>query len=343
MQITAKELASLLNGTVEGDPNVSIHKASKIEEGEQGSITFLANPKYENYAYETEASVILVSNEFVPKRKIKSTLIKVKDVRSSITFLLEQFGQKNNKTGVSKTALIEEETELGASCYIGNFTVISRGTIIGEGSQIFDQVFIGENVKLGNNVVLYPGVRIYNDCIIGDDCIIHSNTVIGSDGFGFKPNEEGVYTKVPQIGNVIIEANVEIGSNCAIDRATMGSTVIRKGVKLDNLIQIAHNVEICENTVIAAQTGVAGSTKIGESCQIGGQVGIVGHIQIAKGTKIQAQSGVARSIKKESTALYGSPALEYSNYLKAYAVFKSLPELSKELSPIIRAFKKENP
>lgn len=341
MQITAQELADLLNGKIEGDPDVIIHKASKIEEGEEGSISFLANPKYEAFVYTTAASVLLVSNSFQAKESLSCTLIRVEDVRIAMGFLLNKFGQKESRSGISPQSSIHPEAQLGESCFVGAFTIIGTGSKIGEHSQIAEQVYIGKNVQIGRGVILYPGVRIYDDCQIGDHCIIHSNTVIGSDGFGFAPNEKGEYQKIPQLGNVIIEDQVEIGANCAIDRGTMGSTYIHRGVKLDNLIQVAHNVEICSNTVIAAQTGIAGSTKIGESCMIGGQVGIVGHLKIANKTSIQAQSGVARSIKKEGTAIYGSPALNYSNYLKAYAIFKKLPELMKDLNPLIKEQQKK--
>lgn len=336
MQIKAKDLAVLLKGSVEGDPEVSIHKASKIEEGEEGSISFLAKPSYEKYAYTTKASILLVSNAFKPKNEIKSTLIRVDDVYESINFLLKQFGQKKKRTGHSKLSEIEADAKVGDNTYIAAFTVIKAGAQIGEGTEIDEQVYIGKNAKIGKNVILYPGVKIYHDCVIGDNCIIHSNAVIGADGFGFKPNGKGEYEKVPQIGNVIIEANVEIGANCTVDRATMGSTKIREGAKIDNLVMIAHNVEVGAHTVIAAQAGIAGSTKIGSNCVIGGQAGIVGHIQLANGTKIQAQSGVTKKIKKENMAIYGSPAIDYTNYIKSYAIFKNLPNLMEQIRPILK-------
>ena len=336
MQIKAKDLAVLLKGSIEGDPEVSIHKASKIEEGEEGSISFLAKPSYEVYAYSTKASILLVSNDFEPKKKINATLLRVDDVYEAINFLLKQFGQKSKRSGHSKLCEIADTAEIASDTYIAAFTVVKDGAKVGEGTEIDEQVFIGKNTKVGKNVILYPGVKIYHDCVIGDNCIIHSNAVIGGDGFGFKPDEKGVYDKVPQIGNVIIESNVEIGANCTIDRATMGSTIIREGAKLDNLVMIAHNVEVGAHTVIAAQAGVAGSTKIGAHCVIGGQAGIVGHIQIANGTKIQAQSGVTKKIRKENTAMYGSPAIDYTTYIKSYAIFKNLPELMEQLKPILK-------
>jgi len=336
MQIKAKDLAVLLKGSIEGDPEVSIHKASKIEEGEEGSISFLAKPSYEEYAYSTKASIILVSKDFKPKKKIESTLIRVDDVYEAINYLLKQFSHKQKRTGHSKVCEIDPSADISNDTYIAAFTVVKSGASIGAGTEIEEQVYIGNNVKIGENVLLYPGVKIYHECVIGDNCIIHSNAVIGADGFGFKPNEKGAYDKVPQIGNVVIEKNVEIGANCTIDRATMGSTVIKEGAKLDNLVMIAHNVEVGAHTVVAAQAGIAGSTKIGAHCVIGGQAGIVGHIQIANGTKIQAQSGVTKKIRKENTAIYGSPAIDYSNYIKSYAIFKNLPNLMDQLKPILK-------
>ena len=335
MQITAKKLSEVLNGTLEGDPNVLVHGPSKIEEGEPGTISFLGNPKYESYAYTTASSVLLVSKDFVPTQEIKATIIRVNDVYASIASLLEQFGADNKKsTGVDKNAFIHASAKLGNDISIGKFSVIEENTVIGEGTRIYSQVFIDVNVRIGENVIIYPGVKIFKDCIVGNNCVIHANAVIGSDGFGFAPQSDGQYKKVPQIGNVLIEDNVEIGANTVIDRATMGSTIIRSGVKLDNLIQIAHNVEIDENTVIAAQAGIAGSTKVGKGVQIGGQVGLVGHIQIADGTKIQAQSGVNKSIKQKDTAIYGSPALAYNDFLRAYAVYRRLPDLLKRLEAL---------
>lgn len=331
--INAAQLAAILQGKVEGNPEVSVNRPSKIEEAEAGSIAFLGNLKYEHYAYTTKASILLVSNDFAPSQPIEATLIRVADVYASVAILLEKFGQAQQPTQIeiSSKASIHSKATIGAQSAIGDFSMIEENATIGSNSIIYGQVFIGKNAKIGNNVVLYPGVKIYQDCEIGDNCILHSNVVIGSDGFGFAPNADGTFKKVPQIGNVIIENDVEIGSNTTIDRATMGSTIIRSGVKLDNLIQIAHNVEIGKNTVVAAQAGIAGSTKIGENCMIGGQVGIVGHIKIADGTKIQAQSGVAASITEPKTAVYGSPAIGYSQFLRAFAVFKQLPEVLKRI------------
>ena len=331
MQISAKKLADLLGGTIEGDGDVLISKASKIEEATLGSIAFLANPKYEEYVYTTEASVLLVSKSFAPKEKIKPTLVRVDDVYHSVSILLSQFGHQAEKSGISDRAIIGENNSIHPTAYVGHMSVIGDEVLIGAGSQIDSQVSIGNKVKIGENVRIYPGVRIYKDCVIGDNCIVHANVVIGSDGFGFAPNPDGSYSKIPQIGNVIIEEDVEIGANSTIDRATMGSTIIKKGVKLDNLVMIAHNAEVGMNTVIAAQTGVAGSTKIGAQCVIGGQVGFAGHVKIANGTKIQGQSGVNKSITEEGISLYGSPALNYRDFLKSYSIFRKLPELQERV------------
>jgi UDP-3-O-[3-hydroxymyristoyl] glucosamine N-acyltransferase len=333
MQVSAAQLAHILNGKIEGNPDVTVNRPAKIEEAENGTIAFLGNPKYESYAYTTSASILLVSETFQATQAISATLIRVPDVYASVAILLEKFAQAQQTTSVeiSAKAAIHASAKIGENSAIGDFTCIEENVVIGSKSIIYPQVYLGKNVKIGTNVTLYPGVRIYQDCEIGDGCILHANVVIGSDGFGFAPTEDGSFKKVPQIGNVIIERNVEIGSNTTIDRATMGSTIIREGVKLDNLIQIAHNVEVGKNTVIASQTGIAGSTKIGENCMIGGQVGIVGHLKIADRTKIQAQSGVAASVTEPNTALYGSPAIGYSNFLRSFAVFKQLPDMMRRL------------
>jgi UDP-3-O-[3-hydroxymyristoyl] glucosamine N-acyltransferase len=336
MQVTAAQLAQILGGKVEGNPAITVNRPAKIEEAEVGTIAFLGNLKYEHYAYTTKASILLVNNEFQPSEAISATLIRVSDVYASVALLLEKFGQAQQATTVeiSNKASIHTSAKIGEQTAIADFSIIEENAIIGSNTRIYPQVYVGKNAKIGNNVTLYPGVRIYQDCEIGDDCILHANVVIGSDGFGFVPTEDGSYKKVPQIGNVVIERNVEIGSNTVIDRATMGSTIIREGVKLDNLIQIAHNVEVGKNTVIASQTGIAGSTKIGENCMIGGQVGIVGHIKIADRTKIQAQSGIAAAITEPNTAVYGSPAIAYSNFLRSFAVFKQLPDVIKRLTAL---------
>jgi UDP-3-O-[3-hydroxymyristoyl] glucosamine N-acyltransferase len=333
MQITARDLSTILNGTVEGDPEVLINRPSKIEEGGEGTITFLANPKYEAFLYKTTASVVLVGKDFKPTQEVSATLIRVDDVYNSIAFLLDKFGAQVNtqRVGISDLAFVHPNAVLAENVYVGPYTVIAEGAIIDANCQIHGQVFVGERAHIGENSVLHPGVKIYHECRIGTNCTIHANTVIGADGFGFAPQADGTFKKVSQIGNVIIEDSVDIGSSVTIDRATMGSTFIRKGVKIDNLVQIAHNVQVGENTVIAAQAGIAGSTKIGKNCMIGGQVGFAGHLDIADGTKIQAQSGLAQSVSKEGQALFGSPAIPYTDYIKSYAVFKKLPEMYKKL------------
>ncbi|MBX2872688.1 MAG: UDP-3-O-(3-hydroxymyristoyl)glucosamine N-acyltransferase [Saprospiraceae bacterium] len=333
MQLTAQALADLLDGIVEGNPDVSVNRPSKIEEGEPGSISFLGNLKYEEYAYTTKASILLVSKDFKPRQTVQATLLRVDNVYASIQQLLQHFGQASNRpANIAEQASIHESAELGKEVSIGAFTILQKGVKVGTGCQIHEQVYLGENVQIGEQVILYPGVKIYANAVIGDRVIIHANAVVGSDGFGFVPQEDGHYKKVAHVGNVVIEDDVEIGANTTIDRGTMGSTLIKRGVKLDNLIQIGHNVVIDEDTVIAAQTGVAGSTKIGKGCRIGGQVGFVGHVTIADGTQIQAQSGIAGAIKEPGTALFGSPAIPYRDYIRSYAVFKKLPELYKRFN-----------
>lgn len=335
MKVTARTLSELLNGTIEGNPEVEVSGPSKIEEGKEGTISFLSNPKYEVYAYSTKSSILLVSKDFKPSQKIEATLIRVEDVYASVALLLDQFGQKTpGFEGVDEQSFVDASAVIGANVAVGKFSIIGKNATIGADTIIYPQVFIDEGVKIGKGSILYPGVKIYRDCELGDACILHANVVIGSDGFGFAPQADGSFKKVPQIGKVIIEDNVEIGANTVIDRATMGATVIKTGAKLDNLIQIAHNVEIGEHTAIAAQAGVAGSTKIGKNCLIGGQAGFVGHIEIADGTKVQAQSGINKPVKQENTAIYGSPAMPYNNYLRSYAVFRRLPDLSRELADL---------
>ena len=337
MQITALELAKLVNGTVEGDENVIISAPSKIEEGKAGTITFLANAKYEKYIYTTKASAVLVDREFKAQSKIDATLIRVDNVYETVASLLNQFGAAKDgkgKSEISPHAIIDSTAQIGADVYIGAGVVIGSKVKIAAGSQIHPQVYLGDGVEVGANSVIYAGVKIYRDCIIGQNCILHSNAVVGSDGFGFAPQEDGSYKKIAQLGNVVIEDWVEVGANTVIDRATMGSTVIRQGVKLDNLIQIAHNVEVGRNSVIAAQSGVAGSTKIGSQVMMGGQVGIVGHIEIADKVKIQAQSGVNSSIKEEGKAIFGTPAIGYKEFLKSYAIFRKLPSLLKRINKL---------
>lgn len=338
-QFTAQQIADLLNGTVEGNPQTIVSKLSKIEEGVSQSVSFLSNPIYTPYIYTTDASVVIVAKELILEKPIKSTctLIRVSDPRASFGVLLDAYNQiNNNNVGIEQPCFISKTATIGKDPYIGAFTYISEHAKIGNNVKIHPNSFIGNNTVIGDNTVIFPGVKIHSDSIIGKNCTIHSGVIIGGDGFGFAPNSENNYKKIPQIGNVIIEDHVEIGSNSTIDRATLGSTIIRKGVKLDNLIQIGHNVEIGENTVIVAQTGVAGSTKIGKNCIIGGQVGIVGHITIADGVKIAAQSGVGNSIKTENEIVQGSPAFKQSEYKRSFILFRNLPKISTELNELKR-------
>ena len=314
MNFTAGQIADQLNGTVVGNRDVDINTLSKIEEGKKGSLTFLANPKYTEFIYSTDASATIVANDFEPTQKITTTLIKVKDPYSSFTTILELFNDdKSKRSGISDKSDIDKSSIISKSSYVGSYTTIGKNSIVGDNCVIDNQVFIGDNVKIGNNCKIYPGTKILNDTIIGNSCIIHSSCSIGSDGFGFAPNDDGTYKKIPQTGNVVIGNNVEIGSNSTIDRATIGSTIIKDGVKLDNQIQIAHNVEIGENTAIAAQSGIAGSTKIGKNCMIGGQVGIIGHLKIGDNVKIQAQAGVTSDVESNAR-ITGTPAISYMNY-----------------------------
>ena len=331
MNFTAGQIADQINGTIVGDRDVDIFNISKIEEGTKGSLTFLANPKYTEFIYSTNASAAIVAEDFEPTEKINTTLIKVKDPYSSFTTILELFNKEiTSKKGISEFTVIDKNAIISDSSYIGSFTTIGKDSKISDNCIIENQVFIGNNVEIGEGTRIYPGVKILDDTKIGKNCIIHCSCSIGSDGFGFAPNDDGSYKKIPQTGNVIIGDNVEIGSNSTIDRATLGSTIIHKGVKLDNQIQIAHNVEIGENTAIAAQSGIAGSTKIGRNCMIGGQVGIIGHLKIGDNVKIQAQAGVTSDIKSDSRVT-GTPAISHMNYNKSYIHFKNLPEIVKKI------------
>ncbi|MBK8626878.1 MAG: UDP-3-O-(3-hydroxymyristoyl)glucosamine N-acyltransferase [Saprospiraceae bacterium] len=332
MQITAQQIAHIVNGSIIGNPEIPITGPSKIEEGTKGTITFLANPKYKDYLYTTEASIVLISSDFIPEDPVLPTLIVVGNVYQALAILMEKFNSGISLlSGIAPTAVVASSAEIGENTSIDDLVIIKPGVKIGTHSKVYGQVFIGDNVTIGNHVTLFPGVKIYHNCVIGDRCIIHANTVIGSDGFGFARDEEGNYKKIPQTGNVVLENDVEVGSNTVIDRASMGSTVIKSGAKLDNLIQIAHNVSIGNHTAIAAQTGVAGSVSIGSSCIIGGQVGIAGHLSIADGTMIQAQSGISSTIKGPNAKLYGSPAIDYQNYLKSYAYFRKFPDIVQQL------------
>lgn len=342
MQISVKELSKLLQGEVVGDENALLNTVAKIEEGHPGALSFLANPKYEPHIYTTQSTAVLVNRTFNPESPITTTLIKVDDAYRAFTFLLEQFANVGKgAAGVDKSAVVEASAKVHSSTFVGALTYIGQEAEVGEKCQIHPQVYIGAGVKIGNNVTLYPGVKIYHLCNIGDNCIIHSGTVIGSDGFGFAPLPDRSYKKIPQTGNVIIEADVEIGANTTIDRATMGSTIIRKGAKIDNLVQIAHNVEVGEHTVIASQSGVAGSTKIGKYCVIGGQVGFAGHITIADGSQFGAQSGVGGNITQTNGRWFGSPAIELRQALKAGVVYRNLPELEKRVQELEKLLKEK--
>lgn len=327
MEIKAQTIADLLNGEIIGDPETKVSSITKIEQGKKGSICFYANPQYEKYLYNSKATIILINRDFVPSSVIPvPCIIKVDNAYQAMPSLLDLFNtiKAKNKRGRGFFTKIAWTAKIGKGAYVGSHSYVGKGAVIGKGSQVYPHSYIGDYVTIGENTKIYPGVKIYAACKIGDNCIIHANAVIGADGFGFAPTPDGSYKKVPQIGNVIIEDNCEIGANTTIDRATMGSTIIRKGVKLDNLIQIAHNVEIGENTVMAAQVGVAGSTIIGKNCQVGGQVGIADHVKIADNTIIVSQAGVMGSIKEEGRILAGTPAIDYKDYIKAYAIFRKL-------------------
>jgi len=334
MKFTANQIAGILEGEVEGNPQIAVHKLSKIEEGEKGSLTFLANPKYTSYIYSTKASITIVNKDFTPEQTLSTTLIKVDDAYKSFSKLLEYYNQvKNNKVGIENPSYVTESAKYGEGFYLGAFSYLGEHVTIGKDVKVYPNVYIGDNVTIGDNVLIFAGAKIYSESLIGEGCVIHSGAIIGADGFGFTPNANGEYSKVPQTGNVILEDNVDVGAGTTIDRATLGSTILRKGVKLDNQIQIAHNVEIGEHTAIAAQTGIAGSTKIGKHCLIGGQVGIVGHITIGDRVKIQAQSGIGRNVK-DNEVLQGSPALNYGDYNKSYVHFKNLPKLVNQITNI---------
>lgn len=337
MQATAKQIAHLLGGEIIGDEQVVVYGPAKIEEGAAGAISFLGNMKYESYLYSCASSIVLVPADFEPKQAVTATLIKVQDVYSSLGVLLEHFNQASQEkptVAISEQAYIGKNTTIGEGAVVDALAYVASDVQIGQNVRIYPQVYIATGVQIGDNVTLYAGVKIYKACQIGNEVVIHANAVIGSDGFGFAPQADGSFQKIPQLGNVVVGNKVEIGANTVIDRATMGSTIIEDGVKLDNLIQVAHNVKIGKNTVMASQVGVAGSTHIEESCMIGGQVGFAGHLKIAKGTKIQAQSGIGQSIKKENTAVWGSPAMDYKKYFRAAIVFKQLPELQRQVDKL---------
>lgn len=337
MEFSAEQIAGLLNGEIIGNPQVKVSKLSKIEEGEPQSISFLANMAYEQHIYTTDASIVIVNKDFQPQKPVKNTctLIKVENAYECFAKLLETYQQmRNEKTGIEQPSFISPQAKIGENCYIGAFVYISDNAVIGNNVKIYPNTFIGENVTIGDNTTIFAGCKILHDCVVGKNCTFHAGVVIGSDGFGFTPNSENNYQKVPQIGNVVVEDYVEMGANCAIDRATLGTTIIKKGAKLDNLVHIAHNVVIGENTVVAAQVGMAGSAKIGQNCMFGGQVGIAGHLTIADDVKIAAQSGVGASIKEKGAIVQGSPAFSIGEYRRSYVGFKKLPEILHQLNEI---------
>jgi UDP-3-O-[3-hydroxymyristoyl] glucosamine N-acyltransferase len=334
MKFTAAQIAGILEGEVIGNPDALVFKLAKIEEGTEGSLTFLANPKYVNFIYTTQATITIVNNDFVPENELSTTLIKVDDAYQSFSKILEYYNQvKLMKSGIEQPSVISENVTHGDQLYLGSFSYVGKNVTIGNNVKIYPNCFIGDNVTIGDNCIFFAGVKIYSETEIGNNCNFHSGSVVGSDGFGFAPTEDGTYSKIPQIGNVIIEDDVEIGANTTIDRATLGITLIRKGVKLDNHIQIAHNVEIGENTVIAAQTGIAGSTKIGSNCLIGGQVGIAGHLTIGNNVRVQAQSGIGKNIP-DGEIIQGSPAFNYSDFSKSYVHFRNLPKIVSDLEEL---------
>jgi len=340
MEFSAQQIAQLLNGTIEGDETTTVTNLSKIEEGLPKTLSFLSNPKYTNYIYTTNANIVIVNKTLILDKPVKSTctLIRVENAYEAFAKILEMYDQiKGTKIGIEQPCFISPNASLGADCYVGAFAYIGQNVKIGNNVKIYPHVYIGDNCTIGNNTTLYSGVKVYHDCIIGNNCTIHASSVIGADGFGFAPTIFGeTFAKIPQIGNVILEDYVEIGSNTCIDRATLGSTILRKGVKLDNLVQIGHNVEVDENTVIAGLSGVAGSSKVGKNCMIAAQVGIAGHLKIADGVKIAGQSGIGRDLEVENETVQGSPAFNIGNYKRSYVLFKNLPKLNNKLNEIAK-------
>lgn len=336
MQFTAAQIAVLINGTIEGNPDAAVDSFGKIEEAAGNQLSFLANPKYEDYLYTTGASIVIINDAYELRQPLKATLIRVPNAYSAFAQLLSHYQKLRNSSlkGIQQPSHVSHSATVGEDVFIGAFSYLAENVQVGRGTRIYPNCYLGEGVKVGDNCVIHPGVRIYYGCVLGNHVVIHAGTVIGSDGFGFAPQPDGSYKKVPQIGNVVIEDNVEIGANATIDRATMGSTYIKSGAKLDNLIQIAHNVEIGHSTVIAAQAGVSGSTKIGNGVMIGGQAGLVGHIQIADGARINAQSGVSKSLKAPNAAVTGSPAYDYTSALRSQALTRNLPEMEKRLKEL---------
>ncbi|OWY25712.1 UDP-3-O-(3-hydroxymyristoyl)glucosamine N-acyltransferase [Sphingobacteriales bacterium UPWRP_1] len=334
MQISIKQLAQLLNAEIEGNAEVLVSNLAKIEEAQSGDLSFIANPRYLHFAYTTRASALVVNKDFTPEKPVVATLLKVADAYQSFAQLLELYNQINRPKGIEQPCFIHPAAVIGTGVYIGAFAYIGENAVLGNNTLVYPQTYIGKGVQVGENTILYAGVKVYEGCIIGNNCIVHSGAVIGSDGFGFAPQPDGSYRKIPQTGIVTIANDVEIGANTCIDRATLGTTAILEGVKIDNLVQIAHNVQIDQSTVIAAQAGISGSTKIGRYCMIGGQAGFTGHLTIAPKTKINAQSGVTKSVDEENRFLSGSPAFDYRNQMRAYVLFKQLPDLETRLKNV---------
>jgi UDP-3-O-[3-hydroxymyristoyl] glucosamine N-acyltransferase len=342
MDFKVTDIAAFLNGKIVGDGDVQVSNVSKIEEGKPGSLTFLANTKYENFIYETKASAVLVNKSFTPKQEIEATLIIVDDAYEAFASLLDLYVQSkaDSRQGIEQPSFISEKATIGEDIYVGAFAYIGKNAKIGSNVKIYPQVHIGQNVKVGDDCIIYAGAKIYDDCVIGNRCIIHAGAVIGSDGFGFAPQKDGTYKKIHQIGNTVLEDDVEVGANTTIDCGTMGSTIIRKGVKLDNLVQVAHNVEIGEHSVFAAHTGIAGSTKIGSHCMFGGQVGVAGHLTIGNHVMVGAQAGIASNVK-DGEKLLGSPAIDIRKALRAYGLIKDLPEIRKDVLQLKKQIKSE--
>lgn len=335
MHFSALQIAAHIGGKIEGDPEAKVSGVAKIEEAAEGQLSFIANPKYQEYLYKTHATILIINEDLLLTNSVSPTLIRVKDAYSAFASLLSLYNEmmsQGRKKGIEQPAFVATTAHLGQDVYVGAFSYIGENVSLGDNVQIYPGCYVGDNVTIGNNTKIYAGVKLYDNSKIGARVIIHSGSVIGADGFGFAPEADGSYKKIPQIGTVVIEDDVEIGANTTVDKATMGATIIRNGVKLDNLIQIAHNTEIGSHTVIAAQTGVSGSTKVGKGCLIGGQVGIVGHIHIADGTKVNAKSGISKSVEQPDTAINGSPAFDYRSSLKSQAVYRNLPELQQRIT-----------
>lgn len=341
MEFTALQIAQFLKGRVEGNQDIKVTSLCKIEEGKQGCLAFLSNPKYAKYIYETKASVVIINEDFHLEKSVEPTLIRVKDAYSSFASILELYNQyKLQRSGISSLAFVNKEAKLGENVYLGEFAVVEKGAVVGNDTKIYPQVYVGENVKIGNNVTIFAGVKIYSDSVIGDNCIIHSGVVIGADGFGFAPLSDGTFRKIPQVGNVIIEENVEIGANTCVDRSTMGSTIVKKGTKLDNLCQIAHNVKIGQNTVMSALSGVAGSTSIGDNCFIGGQSGFANSLKVGDRVKVGAKTGVLQNVEDDAVVM-GNPSFALKDFLRSVTIYKRLPELEQRIRTLEQQLKEK--